>query len=50
VQQPLPPGVSGVLPGVFGFLLAVAQLLHDERVVLPSLSVPRPTKMSWDRK
>lgn len=50
LQQPLPPDVSGALPGVAGFLLAVAQLLHDERVVLPSLSVPRPTRMSWDRK
>lgn len=50
VQQPLPPDVSEALPGVFGFLLAVAQLLHDEHVVLPSLSVPRAIRMSWDRR
>ena len=31
-------------------LPAVALLPRDERVVLPSLSVPRPTRMSWDRK
>lgn len=30
-------------------LPAVALLPGDERVVLPSLSVPRPTRMSWDR-
>jgi hypothetical protein len=50
LQQLLPPDVFGALPGVSEFLLAVAQLLHDERVVLPSLSVPRPTRMSWDRQ
>ena len=43
LQRPLPPGVSAAL-------LAVALLPDDEHVVLPSLSVPRPTRMTWDRK
>jgi hypothetical protein len=36
-------------PEVFSAQLALALLLRDERVVLPFLSVPKPTRMSWDR-
>jgi len=57
LRRPLHPGVSAaplvvaqLPPGFSAVPLAVAQLPHGEHVALPSLSVPRPTRMSWDPK
>lgn len=57
LQRPLHSGVSAALlvvarlPHVVSAApLAVAQLPPGEHVALPSLSVLRPTRMTWDRR